>query len=223
MLEILIQQNLEEEQSLWLQNRWKQLCDASNIPSEDSTDIYRRIEKKYNKKSRAYHNFSHLYSFLKTFDTIQTSFDSQNQVFEWSIWMHDYIYNPLKKNNELKSAKKMRKLLGKHLSEKEITEIYELILSTAHHQLYYQEEQHRLFLDIDLAVLATDNKTYSQYTEAIRREYKMYPNFLYKKGRRGVLRHFLEREFIYFTEHFRAQYESIARKNLKWELEMMTL
>ena len=47
----------------------------------------------------------------------------------------------------------------------------------------------------------------------------MFPNFLYKKGRRGVLNHFLNRENIFFTSHFQNQYENIARENLNWELE----
>ena len=218
MLEVTISKNLGESEFLWLKERFNQLCTSCNINEEYNEYLFKQIKKKYTKKIRSYHNLSHLFSFLKIFDQIEIS--SQNKiVFEWSIWMHDLVYNPLKKNNELKSAKKTRKLLGDHLSEQQITEIYEIILSTAHHQLYYQEDHHKLFLDIDLAVLAVDLETYQKYTEAIRQEYKMYPNFLYKKGRRGVLNHFLEREQIYFTSHFQDNYEMTARQNLNWELE----
>lgn len=218
MLEIIMSNKLSPEEFDWLQNRYLSLCEKSNISEENGMLIFKKIEKKYNKKGRSYHNLSHIYSFLKTFDQSQLQND-YSIIFEWSIWMHDLVYNPLKKNNELKSAKKTKKLLGKYLSEQHITEIYEIILSTARHQLYYQEDHHKLFLDIDLAIFASERKVYQKYTEAIREEYKMFPNFLYKKGRRGVLNHFLNRENIFFTSHFQNQYENIARENLNWELE----
>lgn len=220
MLEIILCKKLTENEYSWLKSRYQQLCEQSNISKLDAETIFKQIEKKYTKKSRAYHNLSHIYSFLKTFDQFDLSQEHQI-IFEWSVWMHDLIYNPLKKNNELKSAKKTKKLLGKHLSEQQITEIYEIILSTAHHQLYHQEDHHKVFLDIDLAIFASDRKIYQQYTSAIREEYKMYPHFLYKKGRRGVLHHFLEREQIFFTPHFQQHYEKVARENLFWELDTL--
>ncbi len=220
MLEIIMCNKLSRKEFEWLKTRYWLLCEASNINKENGKVIFKQIVKKYGKKGRAYHNLSHIYSFLKTFDqsTLQKNYTI---VFEWSIWMHDLVYNPLKKNNELKSAKKTKKLLGKYLSEQQITEIYEIILSTARHQLYYQEDHHKLFLDIDLAIFASERTTYQKYTEAIREEYRMFPNFLYKKGRRGVLNHFLDRENIYFTSHFQNHFEDIARENLNWELDTL--
>jgi len=73
-------------------------------------------------------------------------------------------------------------------------------------------------LDVDLAILAASREAYTRYTHAIREEYKIYPYFLYKKGRKKVLQHFLERKQIYFTEEFQAQHEANARENLRWEI-----
>jgi predicted metal-dependent HD superfamily phosphohydrolase len=45
----------------------------------------------------------------------------------------------------------------------------------------------------------------------------MYPDFLYKPGRRKVLTHFLEMERIFKSDHFYQKYEEQARKNLLFE------
>jgi predicted metal-dependent HD superfamily phosphohydrolase len=46
----------------------------------------------------------------------------------------------------------------------------------------------------------------------------MYPDFLYRPGRRKVLQHFLDMERIFKTEEFASKFEKQARVNLGWEL-----
>jgi len=58
---------------------------------------------------------------------------------------------------------------------------------------------------------------YDQYKAAIRAEYRIYPDILYRKGRKKVLEHFLERDQIYYTSVFQAREEK-ARANLEREL-----
>ncbi|GAB5525289.1 MAG: hypothetical protein Roseis2KO_31610 [Roseivirga sp.] len=75
--------------------------------------------------------------------------------------------------------------------------------------------------DIDLSVLGAAPEVYQNYTVAIRKEYSIYPGFLYKRGRKKVLKHFLEMEHIFKTELFREKYEDRARKNLQAELNSL--
>ncbi len=42
-------------------------------------------------------------------------------------------------------------------------------------------------LDADLSVLGKDRETYLVYTQMIRKEYSIYPDFLYKPGRKKFL------------------------------------
>lgn len=55
------------------------------------------------------------------------------------------------------------------------------------------------------------------YTKQIRKEYSIYPDFLYKPGRKKVLEHFLQLENIFKTDYFKTKYEVQARKNIESE------
>ena len=76
-------------------------------------------------------------------------------------------------------------------------------------------------VDLDLAVLARSEQGYQEYIQAIRKEFWIYPGFLYRPGRIKVLRHFLDMEFIYNTPYGRQQFEEQARKNLAFELRQL--
>lgn len=76
----------------------------------------------------------------------------------------------------------------------------------------------QFLLDFDLAVLGANEKTYLNYTQQIRREYKLYPDFLYKKGRIKMLEHFLNKKRIFQSEPLFQLYENQARFNIEEEL-----
>jgi predicted metal-dependent HD superfamily phosphohydrolase len=73
-----------------------------------------------------------------------------------------------------------------------------------------------------LKVLARDWNEYQMYFEQIRKEYRIYPDFLYKPGRAKALEHFLENKFIFQTEEFRKLYEEKARRNIEKEISLLT-
>ena len=75
-----------------------------------------------------------------------------------------------------------------------------------------------LFTDADLGVLGSDPERYSAYADAIRKEYRRYPDLLYRPGRRKVLQHFLDMPRIFKTNVFHERYEEQARRNLEMEL-----
>ena len=76
-------------------------------------------------------------------------------------------------------------------------------------------------LDFDLQILAAPWEDYEVYYKQIRQEYKIYPNMLYNPGRKKALHHFLERDFIFQTDVFRAAYEAKARENIKKEILLL--
>lgn len=91
------------------------------------------------------------------------------------------------------------------------------ILATKRHNLSEQGDTN-YFTDADLSILGANTADYKNYTIAIRKEYRLYPDFLYKAGRKKVLAHFLEMPMIYKTEYFKKRYEERARENLRTEL-----
>ena len=48
----------------------------------------------------------------------------------------------------------------------------------------------------------------------------MYPDFLYRKGRKKVLKHFLEMDNIYKTELFQNLWEYETKENINYEISL---
>ncbi len=208
-----------EDESLLsdLQLRWETLCNEINL-TNTSQSLFADLQKHYTETQRVYHNFSHIHTMLKICEQYISEIENY-RVLQLAVWYHDIIYRATRKDNELKSAEyALEALSDSNLSSLESNQVKQLIISTKSHDILLDNFDNRLILDIDLAILASSREAYTHYTQAIRKEYKVYPNFLYKKGRKKVLQHFLERKQIYFTEEFQTKYEAGARENLTWEI-----
>jgi predicted metal-dependent HD superfamily phosphohydrolase len=59
---------------------------------------------------------------------------------------------------------------------------------------------------------------YREYCQQVRKEYAIYPDFLYNPGRKKALQHFLDMDVIFKTGFFRNKYEIQARKNIVQEI-----
>ena len=66
--------------------------------------------------------------------------------------------------------------------------------------------------------LGADKELYLEYAEQVRNEYKVFPSFLYRRGRKKALLHLLDTPSIYKTDLFRDKLETQARANLEMEL-----
>lgn len=183
-------------------------------------NLWTEIEKKYSEKSRHYHNLKHLENMFSELEFVKDKiFNFSNLSF--SVFYHDVIYDATSKLNEEKSAEFAKLKLQKlGLNETDLAEISEQILATKSHQKAENNDINYL-LDADLSILGQNIESYIKYTKQIRKEYSIYPDFLYKPGRKKVLQHFLELESIFKTECFKEKYEGQARENI--ELEIYTL
>ena len=183
--------------------------------------IWFDIQKNYNQKNRKYHNLQHIQSML-----IQAKENSSNiinlDVIKFSIWFHDIIYKATSNKNEEKSADLAGIYLKKiGLETSNIQKIYQLIISTKKHQVIVNDIDNSFLLDFDLSILGNSWETYQTYIKNIRREYKIYPDFVYNPGRIKVLQHFLKRDNLYFTKQYQDLYEKQARQNILKELELL--
>ncbi|MGE4514074.1 MAG: hypothetical protein AB7E26_09720, partial [Chryseobacterium sp.] len=73
-----------------------------------------------------------------------------------------------------------------------------------------------------LSILGSESEIYVSYTQKIRKEYSIYPDLLYRPGRKKVLEHFLKSESIFKTEYFKEKYELRARENILSEIESLS-
>ncbi|OUL62345.1 hypothetical protein [Flavobacterium sp. AJR] len=176
------------------------------------------LEKAYSNKSRYYHNLTHIADMVKCYDTYLQKLEFPNEVL-YAIFYHDYVYKSSKKDNELKSAKYALSILPENIVfDSQL--VFDTICATQLHQLNEIEDINWL-IDFDLKILARDWNEYQIYFEQIRKEYRIYPDFLYKPGRAKALKHFLENDFIFQTEEFRNLYEVKARMNIEKEIALL--
>lgn len=178
------------------------------------------LEKAYSKKSRHYHNLTHLEEMIESFETYRNKLQNPNEIL-FSIFYHDFVYSASKKDNELKSAEYALSILPKNINlNKQL--VFDAICATQQHQQNAIEDINWL-IDFDLKILAKDWEDYKIYFEQIRKEYRIYPDFLYKPGRAKALKHFLENEFIFQTDEFRSLYEEKAKQNIEKEISILLM
>ncbi|MFC4687128.1 hypothetical protein ACFO4P_09305 [Epilithonimonas pallida] len=181
------------------------------------TDYWQEIEKSYSQKSRKYHNLIHLENMILELENVKDEISDYDSLL-FSIFYHDIIYKATSKDNEEKSAEKAKIKLEKlNVPQEKITRIYNQILATKSHKKS-EDSDINFLLDADLAILGQDWKIYENYTQQIRKEYSIYPDFMYKPGRKKILTHFLEFEEIFKTDYFKGKYEEKARENIQREL-----
>ena len=168
---------------------------------------------RYSENHRAYHTIQHLNECLNLFKSQETLASRPEEVY-FAIWYHDAIYEAGSYNNEVASAN----LAESHLSEscvdqEKIRSISELILITEHSKSPVGFDQ-QLIVDIDLAILGSDEARFLEYERQIEQEYAFVPELIFNRKRKEVLSNFLARPKIYNTPNFFKKLESRARLNL---------
>lgn len=189
--------------------------------NRDLFDVYwTEIEKAYNSKKRHYHNLIHVQNMIDELYEVKNNIEDFDAIL-FSVFYHDLIYKSTAKDNEEKSAEFAReRLLKIKLSDDQLAKINNQIIATKNHRKSIDVDTNYL-LDADLSILGKSWEEYEKYVSQIREEYAIYPDFLYKPGRKKVLIHFLEFKEIYKTTYFKEKYERQARINIEKEISLL--
>ncbi len=180
---------------------------------------WKEIELSYSHHKRYYHTLTHLENLHAVLNEVRSDVSDWNTLL-FTLFYHDVVYNALKNDNEEKSAELAKqRMLELNVPASIIDRCYQQILATKKHQP--ADDDTNYFTDADLSVLGAEWSLYQQYAENVRKEYSMYPDLLYKPGRRKVLQHFLTMNRIFKTDYFFKKFESQARANLKKEVETL--
>ena len=201
-----------------MKNQFLQLFSNYSNQKQYALECWQEIEQHYSSFGRYYHTLEHLEMMFTELKSVQYLIHDVHAI-RYSIYYHDIVYNPLKKNNEEKSALVLEKRLSK-TSFSRIKASMAQIQATSHHN-HSSDADTNYLLDLDLSILGKPADVYQQYTKNIRKEYFMYPDFLFRKGRRKVLNYFLNKPFIFKTDEFKGRYESQARVNLQIEFNSL--
>ena len=176
------------------------------------------LELRARHADRPYHNWNHILAIL-ALASRYPHLINDIEAFFWMAVFHDVIYDSKRQDNETRSATVARELLTKLVSEIRLVTICLGITATAKHEVPQglppdDEKDISFFLDCDLAILGTDSEVFRAYDAAIREEYSWVDDQSWRVGRAGVMKQFLQREPIFFTQEMRLRFEEPARKNM---------
>lgn len=187
--------------------------------SQDSAlieTLWNEIERAYAGKKRLYHNMGHLEHLYTQLQPVRERLEDEDAVW-FALFYHDLVYKVRQHDNEEKSAQRAQACLSAlGFPVERIERCVAHILATKGHA-GSNDPDTNLFTDADLSILGQEENMYEAYCKAVRKEYAIYPDLLYRSGRRKVVRHFLEMARIYKTDYFFERLESTARKNLERE------
>ena len=203
-----------------LDARWCALLDRLGVGAGAAAPTFAELVRAYSESGRHYHTLDHIAALLDLLDQHGEGLADRSAV-ELAIFFHDIVYVPTRSDNEAESATLAReRLTALGLPAGLIARVADLILATQHgiEPAERCDADLALLLDLDLSVLAADRSIYAAYARAIRSEYAVYPDEVYRPGRRRVLDQFLARPRIYQTSRLHSLWDAAARANLTWEL-----
>lgn len=205
---------------MMLQEKFNELLTKYTDDKSLINTLWSEIEKNYSGNRRHYHTLQHLDSLLYQLTDVKEEIQNWDTIL-FTLYYHDIIYNATKLNNEEKSANlAVKRLKEVAVSSAIIEKCKKQILATKSH-LSSNDSDTNYFTDADLSVLGQSWETYTLYYKNVRKEYAIYPSFIYKPGRKKVLHHFLSMDRIFKTDIFYNKYEANAKSNLQRELKTL--
>ncbi|EDM78039.1 hypothetical protein PPSIR1_23519 [Plesiocystis pacifica SIR-1] len=196
---------------------WRPL--TTGAPGERA--ILDELAGRYAEAHRRYHGVGHIGALARAFAWVAEAGPGwlEPREVQLAILFHDAIYEPLRADNEARSAQLARARLS-GWSGVDVERVAAMIEATAAHGLADTEGDPDLahFLDADTAILGAPPSVYDRYAEGVRQEFAAVPESLYVAGRRRFLSAQLERERLYHSASFGDRHEHAARANLRREL-----
>ncbi|PKL17317.1 MAG: hypothetical protein CVV49_11575 [Spirochaetae bacterium HGW-Spirochaetae-5] len=202
-------------------SEWKTYLKNKSFNENTISDVIIKLTEKYKENHRFYHNLNHIKNMYDTLSNFKDKIDNNESIF-YAIWFHDVIYDTKSFDNEEKSSDYAKYVLSDlKINDTIIRKVIQLILITKNHCPIENSFDEKIFLDSDLLILGQNKDKYKEYMESIRKEFHWVDNINYNASRITILKKFLKRPTIYFTDEFKDLYESIARQNIQEEISYL--
>lgn len=191
---------------------WQRAWTALGSPAPDG--VFESLLARWSEPHRRYHTLQHLDEGIAHLEPVLHLAEHAGEV-EIALWFHDAIYEPIRGDNEAKSADWARETaLAAGASAASADRIHALVMATRHAALPATPDE-ALLVDVDLSILGAPAARFAEYEAQVRAEYALVPTWLFRNKRRGILLEFLARPRIFATEHFHGTLEARARENLQ--------
>lgn len=200
-----------------LESVFKDLVAKYTDDQKLADEFWAELVRNYSARKRHYHNLRHLENVLAALLPVKSTIADWDCIL-FSLFYHDIIYNVLRSDNEEKSAGlAVARMQQINIDPGKIELCREQIHATKSHAVSNNDDTNH-FTDADLSVLGQPWEIYMAYADGVREEFSIYPDFIYKPGRRKVLQHFLAMDRIFKTSYFHEKLEQQARENIANEL-----
>lgn len=193
------------------ETRWNDLWQTLGGPLPRG--CFAELSAAYAAADRHYHGSAHIEACLGHLDRWR-HLAGEAALVELALWTHDLIYDTRRQNNEAASAERACQWLEEAGLREQAPALREMILATRHQEAPADTDA-ALVVDIDLSILATDERTYAGYEAAVRAEYAWVPEPLFRAGRARLLRQLLDTPSLYQHAPLAALWEEPARHNLE--------
>ena len=169
------------------------------------------ILENYDRKKRAYHNFDHIFRCVDECMEVADHLQNFNEVII-ALFLHDVRDSV---SDTIQTVNTYLSNLGFPKTNK--YRIENLIQATNHKTPPRTEDQ-KYIVDIDLSILGQPTGYFDKYEVDVRNEFQFHTETRYCIGRRTLLKSFLNRKSIYYTDHFKKKYNRKAKENIKRSL-----
>lgn len=163
----------------------QELLDKWNIKLD-----YNTLLSMWNESHRHYHNQNHLLDLINQINESKDSFESQKSYEKMILCalFHDCVYDPLRNNNEEKSAEFFESCL--QLKNSDTHEIKQMIIDTKNH--IPTTKLSEKFIHFDMNIVERDFDQLLEWEIGIRQEFKAHGEN-YKVGRLLFLESLLDK------------------------------
>ncbi|MGH8507601.1 MAG: HD domain-containing protein [Gammaproteobacteria bacterium] len=178
-----------------------------------SIRVWADLSGHYAEPHRHYHTLTHIFHCLRQFDAAKSLLEAPDAV-EMAVWFHDVVHHPEAPDNEQRSVELFEHAANSHFQQDLVGKVGELILATTHQQAPHNHDE-EVLCDIDFASFGSPWNEFLADSQALRIEQADTPDERFYSGKLKFLKAILERRTIFFTDFFRARYETSARNNIQ--------
>lgn len=202
---------------------WASICAKQNVASTTTSIWWDIVVQRYSEPQRAYHTMEHISELVEHLRLANEHGCIKDPVaIGFALFFHDIVYDPKAKDNEEQSVAAFSQFCdAAHTFQKsQIDKICDVIIATKDHVRtpVTADSDVLHFLDMDLGILAAPHSRFVEYGRQIRAEYSHLDDCTFVAGRTAVLKHFLGVTPLFKTTFFQHRWETLARKNLEWEI-----
>jgi predicted metal-dependent HD superfamily phosphohydrolase len=193
------------------------------LPTHVRLDLLRRMQS----PGRHYHGLDHLAALWVRHKRygIGTPFVSRrlSRLIACAILFHDAVYDPVRTDNEVRSAGLWEKSAPADLPRRDVAWVANTIRATADHLAPHPARTLRQrarwwMLDLDLTPLGDEPALFDRNTRALRIEYRHLAEAEWRRQRTAFLHKLQNARGLYHSHPIAAVFASRARRNLSREV-----